>query len=338
MPIILKVGIEKDFGLKLRIGAELEFCAFPLEGEDKDPLKLETDSPHLVLFKGNDHFSEFLVRDSKEPPSNLYEVIFRHTDTQDRNVGPIILSTVIDRVRKHLLQVIAPERKVEITFDPLSKAVEKDIPVTCALQTNIDLLDGLNNSILKQEQDRGMTRLGRQLARASLPMQAETVLLCAPEENSYKRFQALHSGAPGRVSSHTQSGVQKASVAFREGADKHGNTPRLENRLAGADADPYCVVLATLAQTYDALANLKYSRISRQYQDADTPEVYANVPHTRAEAAAHFTKGRLLKDLLNKQRDGLGDELCAQVLKDLEPQEVKPDAAPPGGKKSLWER
>jgi glutamine synthetase len=85
--------------------------------------------------------------------------------------------------------------------------------------------------------------LGGQIAHA-----AELTLFFAPFINSYKRYQA-GSFAPTRLA----WSVDNRTVGFR--IIGHGPSVRVENRIPGADANPYLAFAATIAAGLDGIEN-----------------------------------------------------------------------------------
>ncbi len=73
---------------------------------------------------------------------------------------------------------------------------------------------------------------------------AEAVLLVAPYVNSYRRF-ARYLSAPVNL----KWGVDNRTVGLRV-PESDSNNRRIENRVAGADANPYLAIAATLACGY----------------------------------------------------------------------------------------
>jgi glutamine synthetase len=87
---------------------------------------------------------------------------------------------------------------------------------------------------------RGGTRLFRQFLGGLMKYSPELCLLSAPTINSYKRYQS-GSWAPTRMAWSTDN----RTCGFR--IVGHGNSFRLENRMPGADANPYLAFAAMIA-------------------------------------------------------------------------------------------
>jgi glutamine synthetase len=87
---------------------------------------------------------------------------------------------------------------------------------------------------------RAGSRLGRQFLAGLMKYSPELCLFCAPTINSYKRFQP-GSWAPTRMAWATDN----RTVGFR--VVGHGEAFRIENRMPGADANPYLAFAAMIA-------------------------------------------------------------------------------------------
>lgn len=109
-------------------------------------------------------------------------------------------------------------------------------------------------------------------------MAREFTYFYAPTVNSYKRYQA-GSFAPTRIA----AGWDNRTCGFRLCGD--GNGLRVENRIPGADANPYLAFAVTIAAGLHGIASrLAMPRLheGNAYADAALPEV----PKTLGEASA----------------------------------------------------
>ncbi len=124
--------------------------------------------------------------------------------------------------------------------------------------------------------------LGGQMAMAR-----ELAYFYAPTVNSYKRYQA-GSFAPTRVA----VGWDNRTCGFRLCGE--GSSFRVENRIPGADANPYLAFAATIAAGLHGLgAKLKAPRLyeGNAYDDATLPQV----PKTLREAIAELERSRVAR-------------------------------------------
>ncbi|HEU5322987.1 MAG TPA: glutamine synthetase family protein [Methylomirabilota bacterium] len=124
--------------------------------------------------------------------------------------------------------------------------------------------------------------LGGQLAMAR-----ELAYFYAPTVNSYKRYQA-GSFAPTRI----VAGWDNRTCGFR--VCGHGRGLRVENRIPGADANPYLAFAATIAAgLHGVTSRLKPPRLyeGNAYEDATLPQV----PGALREATAELERSKVAR-------------------------------------------
>ncbi|MBI1736613.1 MAG: glutamine synthetase [Candidatus Rokubacteria bacterium] len=127
----------------------------------------------------------------------------------------------------------------------------------------------------------------------------ELAYFYAPTINSYKRYQA-GSFAPTRI----VAGWDNRTCGFRLSGE--GKSFRVENRIPGADANPYLAFAATVAAGLHGIAQkLKAPRLyeGNAYEDATLPEV----PKTLREAIAELERSKLA-------RSAFGDRVVDHYL------------------------
>jgi glutamine synthetase len=116
------------------------------------------------------------------------------------------------------------------------------------LHLHISLLDDDGNNIFDDSRPGGDERL-RHAIGGLQAMMAESMLIFAPNANSYRRFEP-HGYAPMM----TTWGYNNRSVALRVPAGE-GKARRIEHRNAGADANPHLVAAVVLAGIHHGLTN-----------------------------------------------------------------------------------
>jgi glutamine synthetase len=129
--------------------------------------------------------------------------------------------------------------------------------------------------------------LGGQLVLAR-----ELALFYAPSVNAYKRYQA-GSFAPTRI----VAGIDNRTCGFRLCGE--GPSFRVENRVPGADANPYLAFAATIAAgLHGVRSKLKAPRLyaGNAYQDATLPQV----PRTLREAIAALENSKIAVEAFGK--------------------------------------
>jgi glutamine synthetase len=120
-----------------------------------------------------------------------------------------------------------------------------------------------------------------------MAMARELAYFYAPGVNSYKRYQS-GSFAPTRVA----AGWDNRTCGFRLCGE--GSAFRVENRIPGADANPYLAFAATIAAGLHGLgAKLKTPRLyeGNAYEDA----TLSQVPKTLREAIAELERSKIAR-------------------------------------------
>jgi glutamine synthetase len=144
----------------------------------------------------------------------------------------------------------------------------------------------------------GSALYGHWLA-GQMAMAREFAYFYAPYVNSYKRYQA-GSFAPTRI----VAGWDNRTCGFRLCGE--GAAFRVENRIPGADANPYLAFAATIAAGLHGIQKkLPAPKIyeGNAYQDPKLPQV----PKTLREAVAELERSRVA-------REALGDEVLEHYL------------------------
>src|SRR5216110_2812705 len=132
----------------------------------------------------------------------------------------------------------------------------------------------------------GSPLFGHWLA-GQLAMARELAYFYAPGVNSYKRYQAA-SFAPTRI----VAGWDNRTCGFRLCGERQGL--RVENRIPGADANPYLAFAATIAAGLHGIASrLKAPKLyeGNAYEDETLPQV----PKTLREAIAELERSKIAR-------------------------------------------
>ncbi len=118
-----------------------------------------------------------------------------------------------------------------------------------------------------------------------------TMPLLAPNVNSYRRL-IPHADAP----INTHWGFDNRTVGFRV-PNSEPEARRVENRVAGADANPYLAVAASLACGYLGMAGrLKPTKP----QEGSAYRLAHTLPRTLYDALYRFTRTKALKEVLGE--------------------------------------
>jgi glutamine synthetase len=137
-----------------------------------------------------------------------------------------------------------------------------------------------------ERREPGTALFGHWLA-GQLGAARELALFYAPTVNSYKRYQA-GSFAPTRLA----AGWDNRTCGFRLCGE--GAALRVENRIPGADANPYLAFAATIAAGLHGIAGrLKAPRLheGNAYEDATLPQV----PKTLRDAIVELERSRVAR-------------------------------------------
>jgi len=191
-------------------------------------------------------------------------------------------------VYKTVAKEIAAQQGKSITF--MAKYNERE-GSSCHIHLSLRGTDG--SLVFWDKETNARTPLYDQFIAGVLATAADFTLLYAPNINSYKRF-AAGSFAPTAIA----WGLDNRTCAVR--LVGHGPSARMENRVPGADVNPYLALAAMLAgglhgieqglELEDELAGNAY--------DSDKP----HVPSTLADARERFTASSVA-------RAAFGDEV-----------------------------
>ncbi|WP_290655559.1 glutamine synthetase family protein [Kocuria sp.] len=236
----------RKMGFRMLTGTELEFCIYNTGYEDAwagNYQNLEPANQYNVDYSilgsqrvepllreiRNAMYGAGMTVESAKGECNLgqHEIAFRYDDglvTADNHV-----------VYKLSSKQIAHQRGRSITF--MAKPNQRD-GSSCHIHMS---LRGLDGELVFWDRERG-TRSATydHFIAGVLKGMRELTLFYAPNINSYKRF-AKGTFAPTAVA----WGIDNRSCSIR--LVGHGPSARMENRLPGADANPYLALSAMLA-------------------------------------------------------------------------------------------
>jgi len=137
-----------------------------------------------------------------------------------------------------------------------------------------------------------MSKLMRQYLAGQLAVMREFAVLCCPTVNSYKRT-VPGTWAPTNVT----WGADNRTTALRAIVDGPKST-RIENRLAGADANAYFAVAASLASGLYGIDNgLEPPEPTANAYESDAPPL----PRSLEEAAALFRHSAAAREYLGEE-------------------------------------
>src|SRR5512134_314417 len=210
-----------------------------------------------------------------------FEVNLHHVD------DPLLACDHAIRL-KRLVKGVALQFGMEATFMPKPY---RDHAGSGA-HLHISLVDAAGHNIFESEDPRGSDRLRHAIGGLAATMN-DSMAICAPTANSYRRFQP-----EAYVPLNPSWSVNNRGVAFRV---PHGPPAirRVEHRIAGADANPYLLAAIVLAGMHLGLTRkLDPGPVlaGNAYRDT-TP----TIPLSWAEALAVFERSEFAKEYLGER-------------------------------------
>ncbi len=193
-------------------------------------------------------------------------------------------------IYKNGVKEIAYLRGQAVTF--MAKYDAKQAGSSLHLHASLWDPAGQRNLFAEQGTHTG-SELFRSFLAGQLALAREFSLCYAPYVNSYKRYQA-GSFAPTRIA----WGWDNRTCGFR--VCGHGNALRVENRIPGADANPYLAFAATLAAGLHGIERrlpLPPMCEGNAYESATIPQV----PRTLREAMGEFEKSQVAREAFGEK-------------------------------------
>ena len=249
----------KALGLTPVVASEMEFYLLRDEQDDLGrPVHTQTDSVGGALASGQTYCIETMesmsevmhgIRDAcivqglpidtliKEAAPSQYEINLYHSPDA-------LVAADQGMMLQRVIKGVARQQGLRATFmaKPFGDLAGNGMHVHCSL------LDEQGNNAFDDGTGQG-NELLRQAVAGCLATMEESMLLFAPNLNSYRRFQrGTH--APLAPS----WGYENRTVSVRIPADSPRAT-RIEHRVAGADANPYLVIAAILSGMLHGIEN-----------------------------------------------------------------------------------
>ena len=171
----------------------------------------------------------------KESAPSQYEINMQHVD------NPMLAADQI-QMMKRLIKGVAAKHGLVASF--MAKPFENE--AGNGMHVHCSVLDERGDNIFDDGSDLG-TDLLRHAIAGCMEYMAESMAIFAPNFNSYRRFQ------PGAHAPTSPSwGYENRTVSVRVPAGKHA-ARRLEQRVSGADANPYLVFACLLSSVMDGM-------------------------------------------------------------------------------------
>ena len=295
---ILKRQVERAVraGYVVKVGSELELYIFretfqeaqgkryhgltPVSGylEDYHILQTTKEEPLVRAIRNGMEGADVPVEFSKgEWGCGQEEINLRYAEALE----------MADRhtLYKHGVKEIAHLQGCAVTF--MAKYSKEAAGSSCHLHSSLWDRTGKKNLFVERGTHNGSPLFQHWLA-GQMAMAREFAYFYAPTVNSYKRYQS-GSFAPTRI----VAGRDNRTCGFRLCGE--GNGFRVENRIPGADANPYLAFAATIAAGLHGIKNkLKPPRLyeGNAYADATLPQI----PKTLREAIAELERSKAARE------------------------------------------
>jgi glutamine synthetase len=182
---------------------------------------------------------------------------------------------------KRIIRSVARKHKMEATF--MAKPYPQE--AGSGMHVHVSLLDDSGKNLFQGKDAFGSPEL-RYAVQGLRSTLAESMLIFAPHANSFHRYR---SGTYAPINS--SWGYNNRTVSFRIPAND-GPDMRIEHRLAGADANPYLLVVALLAGIHHGLSVKKMPPApieGNAYLQTDT-----ELPRTWEQARNCFEQAEIL--------------------------------------------
>ncbi|HYN95639.1 MAG TPA: glutamine synthetase family protein [Pilimelia sp.] len=242
-----------------------------------------------------------LVPESAKGECNLgqHEIAFRYADALTAADHHVIY--------KNGAKEIAAQEGVSITFMAKPNAREGN---SCHI--HFSLLDANGGAAMPGDGPGHLSVTGQRALAGLLATMSELSLFYAPHINSYKRYQP-GSFAPTAI----RWGTDNRTCALRIAG--HGQARRVENRVPGADVNPYLAIAALVAGALHGLEGeleLEPEFTGNAYDDSSAPRV----PATLRDALAGWESSAVA-------RAAFGDEVVAHYANNARVELAAFDAA-----------
>jgi glutamine synthetase len=234
------------------------------------------DEPLMRAIRNGMTAARVPVESSKgEWSRGQHEVNFTHTH-------PLAMAD-LHTVFKHGIKELAAQHGKSVSF--MAKYAPPEAGSSCHL--HLSLWRG-NRNLFWDAGRHGGSKLFRQFLGGLMRYSAELCLLLAPTINSYKRFQP-GSWAPTRMAWATDNRTTGFRIVGHQGAF------RIENRMPGADANPYLAFAAMLAAGCAGVReNLDPG--DEYHGNAYVDSQLDRLPHTLREATDRFEQSPIARE------------------------------------------
>lgn len=274
--------------------------------DDLRPAKDKRDSHVIELFEA----SPYVTNLYKEKADSQYELVFSHLSKEG---SPSLLAHSVTMAKRRLERKLKERGVEEVNYSPISPLQTKPPSDMYPAKNNGQSLQ-INFSLENEEGENILNITDKSIVARindiALDVLNETIALVSPSEESFDRYNLDNiDNTPKSL----QNNVHNVSaVSYRTSE----NNVHSENRVAGADADPYLAVATTMMAIYDALSNPEITMNGEEFDAVDFgKKSYGySFPKDREEALERIEKGTIVQDMLNELENGLGDRFKKESL------------------------
>ncbi|MBI5487583.1 MAG: glutamine synthetase [Deltaproteobacteria bacterium] len=244
-----------DAGFKAMTASELEFFVFRETYEEAARKRFHDLTPYSsyvedyhVLQGTKEEFLVRAIRNGMEAAGIPIEFSKGEWGPGQQEIN-LRYADPIETADRHVLykegaKELAALHGVSLTF--MAKWHEKHAGSSCHVHTSLWDLEGKTSRFFDPSAPRGMGKVFKSFLAGQLAHAKELMLFWAPFVNSYKRYHTA-TFAPTRLG----WSIDNRTVGFRSVG--RGDSLRFENRIPGADANPYLALAATIAAGLDGL-------------------------------------------------------------------------------------
>jgi glutamine synthetase len=303
--LILKGLMDRfaSHGLTPVLASEMEFHLFHMEDDALGrPVHTQTDRVGGVLASGQTYCIETM-----ESMSELMHGIRDACDAQKLPIDTLIKESAPSQYEINLYHspdaLVAADQAVMLQRAIRGVAKAQDLRATFmakpfgdiagnGMHIHCSLVDAQGNNAFDDGTGQG-NELLRHAVAGTLATMEESMLLFAPNLNSYRRFQrGTHAPlAP-------TWGYENRTVSVRVPADSPAAT-RIEHRVSGADANPYLVICAILAGMLHGIENKLQAPAPLEGNAYD--QVPPSLPRHWPDALARFSDSQFIADNFGRE-------------------------------------
>jgi len=292
----------RDHGFTVKTASELEFYLFKETFESarrKNYHDLEASSAYIedyhILQTSRDEPLIRQIRNAMEGAGIPVESSKGEwgLGQQEINLSYADALEMADRhvIYKNGVKEIAAQNNLAVTF--MAKYSGRQAGSSCHLHSSLWDRTGRQSRFWNPRSPRGMSDVFRHYLAGQLSLAAEFSYFFAPTVNSYKRYQS-GSFAPTRIA----WGHDNRTCGLR--VVGNGRSLRVENRLPGADANPYLAFAATIAMGLAGIER-KMTLPPESRGNAYASGKLPRVPGTLEEAARGLEKSRAAREAFGEK-------------------------------------